>query len=96
MSIRRSLSLLLLAVAAPALAVVTLEDPANYAEGDAAGGRKKPALNALKKSARKLTDFSHRLRSLRSRKRIPAETRTALLEEAAPILEDLKALRKQL
>jgi hypothetical protein len=47
-------------------------------------------------TARKLIDFDHRLRSLRSRKNIPADTRAALLADAGPILDDLKTLRKQL
>lgn len=66
------------------------------AEGDATAGKKKPASNALKKAARKMIGFSHRLRSLSSRKKIPLATRNALLAEADPIRDDLKALRKQL
>ena len=65
------------------------------AEAATMAGRKKPASNALKKAARKLIDFGHRLRSLRSRKNIPAATRAALLAEAEPILADLKTLRAQ-
>jgi hypothetical protein len=66
------------------------------ADDSVTAGRKKPASNALKKAARKLIDFDHRLRSLRSRKNIPADTRAALLGDAGPILDDLKTLRKQL
>jgi hypothetical protein len=42
-----------------------------------------------------MINFAHRLRSLTSRKNIPSGTRTALLDDAGPILEDLKSLRKQ-
>jgi hypothetical protein len=66
------------------------------AEDNVDAGKKKQANNALKKAARKMIDFGHRLRSLRSRKRIPADTRSALLAESQPILDDLKALRDQL
>jgi len=66
------------------------------AEDADTAGQKKPASNALKKAARKMIGFSHRLRSLRSRKKIPAATRSALLAEADPILADLEALRNQL
>jgi len=66
------------------------------AEDSVTAGRKKPASNALKKAGRKLIEFAHRLRSLRSRKNIPADTRAALLADSGPILDDLKTLRKQL
>jgi hypothetical protein len=66
------------------------------ADDSITAGRKKPANNALKKAARKLIDFDHRLRSLRSPRNIAADTRAALLADAGPILDDLKTLRKQL
>jgi hypothetical protein len=66
------------------------------AEASANAGSTRPANNALKKAARKMIDFGHRLRSLRSRKKIPAATRSGLLTQSQPILDDLKALRKQL
>src|SRR5262249_40838864 len=66
------------------------------AEQDVAAGRSKPANKDLQKSIRKMINFAHRLRSLTSRKSIPGATRTALLDDAAPILEDLKTLRQQL
>ncbi len=65
------------------------------AEADVAAGRGKPANKALGKSIRKMINFAHRLRSLTSRKNIPGTTRTALLDDANPILEDLKTLRQQ-
>jgi hypothetical protein len=63
--------------------------------GSAASSRKK-ASNALKKAARKMIGFNHRLRSLRSRKNIPDATRAGLLAQSEPILADMKTLRKQL
>jgi len=63
--------------------------------GNTASSRKK-ASNALKKAARKMIDFGHRLRSLRSRKKIPEATRAGLLAQSEPILADMKTLRKQL
>lgn len=76
--------------------VATARSKTQAADDSVTAGRKKPASNALKKAARKLIDFDHRLRSLRSRKNIPADTRAALLADAGPILDDLKTLRKQL
>jgi hypothetical protein len=66
------------------------------AEASANASSTRPANNALKKAARKMINFGHRLRSLRSRKKIPAATRSGLLTQWQPILDDLKALRKQL
>jgi len=66
------------------------------AEQDVAAGRSKTANKDLQKSIRKMINFAHRLRSLPSRKNIPGATRTALLDDAASILEDLKTLRQQL
>jgi len=63
--------------------------------GSTATSRKK-ASNVLKKAARKMIDFGYRLRSLRSRKKIPEATRAGLLAQSAPILADLKTLRDQL
>jgi hypothetical protein len=74
-------------------AVKAARDKVRTAEADAAAGRTRPAKNGLKKAARKVSSFARRLRSLNARKRIPAETRAALLAEAEPILEDLKTLR---
>jgi hypothetical protein len=66
------------------------------AESADAAGSARRANNALKKSIRKMIGFVHRLNSLRSRKTIPADTRTALLGDANPILADLKTLNRQL
>jgi hypothetical protein len=62
------------------------------AEGRTAQDKTKPAENDLRKAARKMLSFLRRLKSLRARKSIPAETRQSFLDEATPIQVDLKTL----
>lgn len=60
------------------------------------GGNRKKAVSQVKKAIRKVNGVSFKLRNLRARKTIPAETRTALLDMVNPILNDLKQLKKDL
>lgn len=61
-----------------------------------AGGRTKKANTALKKAIRRMITFSHKLRSLNARRIIPPATSEAFLGQAAPIEEDMRALRVSL
>ena len=66
------------------------------AAGKCASGAAKASGKQLKKVVRKLIQFSHRLRSNRSRKSIPEEVRAPLAETADEIREDVRELRETL
>jgi hypothetical protein len=61
----------------------------------AANDAKKPK-NRLNKVGKQLTQYSHRLRSLSSRKKIPESVREPLAKRADAIKSDVKALRGKL
>jgi hypothetical protein len=65
-------------------------------EAKCAGGDAKRARKRLQQTARKLTQFSHRLRSNASRKKIPPGVREPLAAEADRIRDDAKSLRRML
>ncbi len=65
---------------------------AREAQGRAEGGDVKKAKKSLRKAARRLGGFVHRVKSLSGRKVIPTETRTAFLGSAEPIVADMKTL----
>lgn len=50
----------------------------------------------LRKAIRRLIQYGHRLRSLKSRNTIPDEVRTPFIDEGSAIQHDLEALRKSL
>ena len=62
------------------------------AENFDAQGKAKQRRNALKKAVKKLGSFLHKLASRSSRKVIPAATRQSFVDEATPILNDLRSL----
>jgi hypothetical protein len=62
-------------------------------EARCAAGDAKRARKRLQQTGQKLTQFSHRLRSHASRKKIPAEVREPLAAEADRIRDDAKRLR---
>lgn len=66
------------------------------AEDLADGGKNKPAKKKLKQATKRMSSFVHRLKSLTARKKLPAETRTSLIDEGTPIQADLKTLQQSL
>ena len=64
-------------------------DSCNAADSKAAGKQ-------LKKAIRRMIQYNHRLGSNKSRKTIPEEIRTPLLDDGRAIQEDMKALKKNL
>ena len=71
-------------------------DKTTDAQSLSSAGKAKPAKKKLKKAARAVTSFVHRLSSRSARKSIPTETRQPLLDAAAPIAADLKTLSQSL
>jgi hypothetical protein len=66
------------------------------AETECVNGDRKTAGKKLKKAVRRLIQYGHRLRSLKSRKNIPAEVRGPFVDEGRAIQKDLQALKKAL
>lgn len=62
------------------------------AESFDAQGKAKQRRTALRKAVKKLSSFVHKLSSRSSRKIIPAETRQGFIDEANPIVTDLRTL----
>ena len=56
----------------------------------------KETRSLLKKAIRRLIQYGHRLRSLKSRNNIPPEIRTPFIDEGHAIQQDLEALRGNL
>jgi hypothetical protein len=73
-------------------AATKARDKKLQAEAFDAQGKAKQRKNALKKSAKALGSFIHKLSSRSSRKIIPQATRQSFIDEATPILTDLKTL----
>lgn len=59
-------------------------------------GDVKSTRGRLKKAIRRLIQYGHRLRSLKSRKTIPEEVRAPFIEDGVAIQRDLETLRKNL
>jgi hypothetical protein len=72
------------------------ENNTNDASGECAAGDAKAAGKKLKKAVRRLIQYGHRLRSLKSRKTIPDEIRQPYIDEGKAVQDDLKALKKAL
>jgi len=68
----------------------------NDASAECDAGDAKAASKKLKKAGRRLIQYGHRLRSLKSRKTIPDEIRQPFIEEGKANLDDVKALKKAL
>jgi hypothetical protein len=72
------------------------ENNVNDASAECDAGDAKAAGKKLKKAVRRLIQYGHRLRSLKSRKNIPAEIRQPYVDDGKAIQDDLKALKKAL